>query len=138
MQVRDPRGDSRPGIATTNPQTGKATVGGIVDLAGIDLGNGTAALATINVTRAKTTAGPDFVSTQLIAADVSRLALTIVNSDATQNLYLGLNGAAAVLGTNPVAPGAAFNVDPKYVAGQVNGIWDAGATAGASMLATTA
>lgn len=107
-------------------------------VAGVDLGNGTAALAIVSLTRSKTTAGPFSSSTQLIAADVSRLALTIVNTDTTKNLYLGLNGAAAVAGTNTVAPGAAFNLDPKYVAGQVNGLWDSGATAGASLLASTA
>lgn len=138
MQVRDPRGNKTPGIATANPQTGTATMGGFVDIAGVDLGNGTAALAVIAVTRTKTTGGPYATSTQLLAADVSRLAATIVNNDTVKTLYIGINGATAVIGTNPVLPGAAYNVDPKYVAGQINGIQDAGATLGAAILATTA
>jgi hypothetical protein len=138
MQVRDPRGDSRPGVNTKNPQTGTAQLGGLIDIAGVDLGNGTCALATIEVTRTSTTVGHSATSVQLLAADSTRLAATIVNTDSSKTLYIGLNGAAAVVGTNPVAPNAAYNVDPKYVAGQVNGIWDAGATGGASILATTA
>lgn len=49
MRLRDPRGNKS--VNTTNDQTGTASIGGLMDIAGTDLGNGTAALATINVTR---------------------------------------------------------------------------------------
>jgi hypothetical protein len=136
LQVRDPRTDQNNGAP--DAQTGQQHQGGYVDVAGIDLGNGTAAIALVTVTRTKTTVAQSSSSVQLLAADVSRVAATIVNTDTVKTLYIGLNGAAAVTGTNPVAPGSAYNVPTKAIAGQVNGIWDSGATQGASILATTA
>ncbi len=136
LRVRDPRGDQNAGA--TNAQTGTQHQGGFIDLAGVDLGNGTAALPTIAVARTTTTVAPSTSSVQLLPADVTRLAATVVNEDSAKNLYIGVNGAAAVVGTNTVKPKAAFNVPAPVVAGQVNGIWDAGATQDASILATTA
>jgi hypothetical protein len=136
LQVRDPRSDQNAG--STNGLTGTQHQGGFIDVAGIDLGNGTAAIALITVSRSKTTAGPFATSSQLLAADVTRVAATIINTDSSKKLYIGLNGAAAVIGTNPVAPNAVYNAPPGSVAGQINGIWDASATGDASIVATTA
>jgi hypothetical protein len=114
-------------------------MGGLVDLAGVDLGNGTAALAVISVTRTAASAGPYAASTQILAADVSRLAATIVNNDTTKNLYIGLNGATATTSsTIVVPPKGAYNVPADSVAGQINGIQAAGASGTVSSLATTA
>lgn len=136
IQARDPRTDQNSGA--TSAQTGAQHQGGFADVAGIDLGNGTHALAVISVSRAASSAGPYASSTQLLAADPTRIAASIVNTDTTHNLYLGLNGATATTGSKyVVAPGAVFNVPANVVAGQVNAIWAAGATLGASILATT-
>lgn len=141
MIGRDPRSDS--GVAPAgNPQVGGglsgSSIGGYKEAAIVDLGNGTGALVTLAAVRTKTTPAASSTSTQLLAADVSRLAVTILNTDTTKTLYIGLNGVAAVAGTNPVPPLSVYNVPVKYVAAQVNGIWDAGATGPANVLATTA
>lgn len=138
MNVKDPKTDSGLKLPSLSP-TGKQHQGGYADVAGLDLGNGTALLLTYPATRTKTTPATSATSVQLLAADATRLAATIVNNDATKKLYLGYNGAAAVVGTGDfVAPNGALSIQAVNIAGQVNGIWEAGATGGASIVATTA
>jgi hypothetical protein len=136
MLIRDPRSDGS--ASAKNAQSGTSSQGGFLEMLGVDLGNGCAAVATIAVTRTKTTVGESATSVQLLAADVTRVAATIVNTDTTKTMYVGLNGAPAVAGTNPIPPLGSYNVPPANVQAQINGIWDAGATGGANVLATTA
>jgi hypothetical protein len=143
---KDPRSDAaenpngnaqvgKPGSIKNTPNTNG--IGGYKEIAAVDLGNGTAALATYAITRTTTTVVPAQTSTQLLPANVGRIAATILNPDPTYNLYIGLAGAAAVPGTNTVGPGQIYNVPVADVALQINGIWDTGATQSASILATT-
>lgn len=143
LVVRDPRsdvsvnsgGNAQVGAPGTAPNTNG--IGGFKDAQGIDLGNGTAAVLVIVATRTKTQVAPAQTSTQLLAADVSRVAVSIQNTDTSKNLYIGLN-APAVVGTNTVPPGGVFNVPVPNVAQQIMGIWDSGASGDANVLATTA
>lgn len=143
IQARDPRSDTN-FSASGNAQVGAAGVapntnapGGYKDAAGVDLGNGTAAILVIVATRTKTQVAPSTTSTQLLAADVTRVAASIQNSDTAKNLYIGLN-TAAVAGTNAVPPGGVYNVPVANIAQVINGIWDSGATGDANIMATTA
>jgi len=136
MQLQDPRTDKTQ--LATSP-TGVQHNGGYADAAGVDLGNGTMALLTVAATRTKTTPAASATSVQLLAADSSRVAATIVNTDPAKKLYLGFNGAAAVVGVGTVvAPKAAVSVPAATIAGQINGIWEAGPTGTAAITATTA
>lgn len=57
---------------TGNPQTATSHVGGFIELAVVDLGNQTGALATVQVTRRKSTVASSSTSEQLLPADVSQ------------------------------------------------------------------
>lgn len=137
LRVTDPRGDTN--AKTTNPQTGTQHIGGQIDVMGVDLGNGFAALATIAVVRTPSTVAGAITSTQLLAADSSRLAVSVANTDVSSTLYLGVNGAAAVVGVGiAIPPGSAKSVPVGQTAGVLNGIWTAGVTGSAKITATTA
>jgi hypothetical protein len=146
LVAKDPRSDAqenpsgnaqvgKPGSIPNTPNTNG--IGGYKELFAVDLGNGTALLATYAVTRTVTTQAPETTSTQLLPANVARIAVTILNPDTTFNMYIGLAGAAAVANKNTVGPGQTYNVPVADVALQINAIWDSGATASASILATT-
>lgn len=143
LVVRDPRsdaavnpaGNAQVGAPGTSPNTNG--IGGFKTAQGVDLGNGNAAVLVIVATRTKTQVAPSTTSTQLLAADVTRVAASIQNTDTAKNLYIGLN-TNAVVGNNTVPPGGVYNVPPANIAQVINGIWDSGATGDANIMATTA
>lgn len=131
-QARDPR-------ATTVGNNGGA-IGGYLDNAALDLGNGIGATISVNATRNQSTVAGATVSTQLLAANAfnRRIGIHIINTDATKNLYIGLGAAATQGGPVVVAPGAVYFVPAVNLNQQINGIWDAGVTGGANIVETIA
>lgn len=96
-------------------------------------------LVTIAATKAVTTPTGTGTSAQILAADASRLGATIVNTDPASTLFLGVNGATAVIGSGiAIAPAAAYQLTDPQINGQVNGIWNGTPTVGASIAAYTA
>jgi hypothetical protein len=134
MQAKDPRGDYSAGA--TNPETGLSTPGGVLEVAVVDIG-GVGALVTVAGTRTKTTPGPLAASTQILAADVTRVAASVQNNDATHAAYLGF-ATAAVVGSGLAIPaGGAVAIPGKYVTGVINAIQASGATGTLTVIATT-
>lgn len=134
MNTRDVRSDSS--ANSKNPLTGLQTPGGIKDVQVVDLGNGVGALVTIAATRTKTTPAASTSSAQALAADITRVAVSIQNND-TVAMAVGL-GVAAVVGTNAIPPGGIFVVPSAFISGVINIIWATGGSVAATVLATTA
>ena len=124
MDLKDP--NSPNGITVGYDPAGRV-VGGI------------AVQVVLLATKTVTTPTGTTSSAQLLAADSTRLGATIVNTDPSSTLWLGVNGATAVVGIgHSIAPSASYSLSTPEAAGRVNGIWTAGVTVGASISAYTA
>lgn len=99
----------------TNSETGLNSPGRVLEVAVVDIG-GVGALLTISGTRTKTSAGPLSTSTQILAADVTRVAASVQNTDSKLS-YLGFGVAAVVGQGSRIAPDNAVAIPAKYVAG---------------------
>lgn len=110
-----------------------------LEVAGRQITSSLAVMLTLAVTNTPSTVVSSATSVQLLAAAANRVGATIVNTDTAQTLWLGFNGAAAVVGTGTsIPPLGGLRVPDANIAGQINGIWTGTPTGGASISAYTA
>jgi hypothetical protein len=125
-----------PGATYTAPPDGVTPQGAVAICSGLSLATG--GTATVSVTEANYLVGgspasqvqlPVFSSTAMLAPNSSRAGFSVTNNS-TGNLYLGLQGANAVSGTNTVPPGGVYTAPSDGVTpeGGVSVLFDAGST----------